>query len=56
MTIRTSSSPEAYATTVCSDCGREFSAWVELTEGKNEAYVRCGECGHINNAEEFGTP
>jgi uncharacterized Zn finger protein len=53
MTLRTSSSPRAYATTVCSDCGRHFGARVVLTEGNNEAYVKCGECGHINNADEF---
>lgn len=53
MTLRTSSSARAYATTACSDCGRQFGTWVELSEGYNRAYIRCGECGHINNATKF---
>jgi DNA-directed RNA polymerase subunit RPC12/RpoP len=53
MTIRTSTTPTAWAMAECTDCGHHFGAWVRLSEGKSEAYIKCGECGHINDAEEF---
>lgn len=43
----------AVASGVCSDCRRRYQTLVKVAEGENQAYVRCGGCGHINNADEF---
>lgn len=47
------SGAKAIASGTCSDCGRHYSTLVRIAEGENAAYVKCGGCGHINNAEEF---
>lgn len=46
----------ATATGECTDCGRTYRARVRLTEGNNQADVRCGRCGHINNCRNFEEP
>lgn len=37
----------------CTDCDHTYRVPVELTEGNNQADVRCGNCGHINNCRNF---
>jgi len=50
------SNSRVIAAGTCSDCERQYRAPVGLSEGENAAYVRCGGCGHINNADSFESP
>lgn len=46
----------ATAVGTCSECESPYRIPVELSEGENEAYVRCSSCRHINHSTTFKSP